>query len=818
MHMSAAQTLPNLRAEVFKSLFESIPGLYLVLTPDFTIYAVSDEYLDGTLTQRDEIIGRYLFDVFPDNPDDSSANGVSNLKASLNFVLENKIAHNMAVQKYDIRRPDGTFEIRYWSPVNKPVLNNDNKVIYIIHRVEDVTNYIQLQKAHAENEKEKNDFQYKVQEMELVVIQHVKEIERLYRELEQKVVERTLQLENSNKDISDYQYALDEATIVGVTDDKGIIQHVNDNFCKISKYSREELLGQDHRIVNSGYHTKGFMEDLWTTIAKGKIWRGELKNKAKDGSFYWVDTTIVPFLDGHEKPYKYLAIRSDITNRKQALLELTLSEEKYRNLYQNSVVSMHSVDLNTYRAVDANDLAVELFGYANKEEFLGNFNPAKHFEDFTVLEENLRILREKGEAKNSEQAMKRVDGTVFWAKMFSKLNRDTNVVQVVTIDLTTRRLAQLALEASNERYQEIFQNSLLPMFVTNLKTKKILDANEIGVKFFGYKSKEDLMQNFKPEFHYGNLSEMEKIGEALAKSEDHHTIEIELKRLDGTQFWGKAFVKINPEANTTHTLIMDITSQKNFQAALETKVRESTMELNQMLERERELSELKSRFVSMASHEFRTPLTAILSSISLIEGYKKEEQQDKRLRHIDRIKSSVNNLIGILEDFLSLDKLEQSKVEIKKETFSLTDFSADLTQEVNGMLKEGQYINVSHKGLQEVVSDKKILRNIVLNLLSNAIKYSKENKVIDFLSEVSDAGIVIRVKDKGIGIPMNEQANLFNKFFRASNAGNIQGTGLGLNIVKRYVDLLNGTIDFVSEPDEGTTFTITFPPAMVPQV
>lgn len=381
------------------------------------------------------------------------------------------------------------------------------------------------------------------------------------------------QLQKTRTEVFDYKHALDESAIVAITNQKGIITHVNENFCRISKYSKEELLGQDHRIINSGFHPKAFIRDLWVTIAKGRIWRGELKNRAKDGSYYWVDTTIVPFLNEKQKPYQYLAIRSDITSRKN------IEEQLYR-------------------------------------------------------------------------------------------------------------------------------------------------VNE----------------------------------------------------------------------------------------ALEHKVKERTYELTEALEREKELGDLKSRFVSMASHEFRTPLSAILSSIALVEHYTENEQAGKRQKHIERIRSSVKNLASILEDFLSLERMEEGKVEVHNIHFNLRELVVDVIEEMDGMRRrKGQHISLQYSGALHVVQDKKILHNVLLNLLSNAIKYSPEEARINLDARVKNGAVELCVEDEGIGIPEEAQQHLFSKFFRAGNAVNFQGTGLGLHIVKRYMELLNGTIAYESEEGVGSTFTIRFP-------
>ncbi len=240
------------------------------------------------------------------------------------------------------------------------------------------------------------------------------------------------------------------------------------------------------------------------------------------------------------------------------------------------------------------------------------------------------------------------------------------------------------------------------------------------------------------------------------------------------------------------------------------KQRQAEAEVRKALEKEKELNELKSRFVTIASHEFRTPLSTILSSVSLISKYNEMGEKEKIDKHILRIKSSVSNLTGILNDFLSLSKLEEGIISNNPSQFNLHSLAIEINEELTPALKNNQTILCRHNGLEDVYLDKNILKNILLNLLSNASKYSGEGTIAIDMT-VNNKEINITVKDEGIGIPESDIPFLFTRFFRAHNAGNIQGTGLGLNIVKRYVELLEGNISVESKLGIGTTFKVSIP-------
>ena len=263
---------------------------------------------------------------------------------------------------------------------------------------------------------------------------------------------------------------------------------------------------------------------------------------------------------------------------------------------------------------------------------------------------------------------------------------------------------------------------------------------------------------------------------------------------------------------------------KSLNEQLEQKVEDRTMmlretlhqleksrdELTAALEKEKELNDLKSRFVSMASHEFRTPLSTILSSVSLIEKYASDDDQEKRQKHINRIKSQVKILTNILEEFLSLGRLEEGTITERKVQFNVREMMTELVSEMTNLAKEGQHIEFSCTGSEMVFIDKGLLHNVLVNLVSNSIKYSgNSGRIVIAIHHTSDL-LSITIQDNGMGISEEDLRHLTDRFFRGNNAINIQGTGLGLYIVRKYLDVMNGSISFTSKLNQGTKVFIAF--------
>ncbi len=366
----------------------------------------------------------------------------------------------------------------------------------------------------------------------------------------------------------------------------------------------------------------------------------------------------------------------------------------------------------------------------------------------------------------------------------------------------------------------------------------IESMNPAALELFGYDQAEVHGRNISvlmPEpdksAHDGYLHRYQSTGEKRIIGIGREVLGL---KKDGSTFpFRLAVSEVEYENRKIYTgFIHDLSREKNaektlkeYTEVLEERIKERTAILQTLvnelekakedvslsLEKEKELNQLKTRFVSMASHEFRTPLSSVQLSASLIEKYSEKPDTANILKHTGKIKNSVGQLTGILNDFLSLEKLEAGKTSAVIQEFDIVKFSEDLIEEMQMITKQNQVIVYQHTGISSCVHlDPALLKNSIINLISNAIKYSGENTFIEFITELSNSELTMTVKDNGIGIPLEEQKNLFEPFFRAHNTGNIPGTGLGLNIVKRYVELMGGTVHCNSAQDKGTTITLIF--------
>ncbi len=355
--------------------------------------------------------------------------------------------------------------------------------------------------------------------------------------------------------------------------------------------------------------------------------------------------------------------------------------------------------------------------------------------------------------------------------------------------------------------------------------QKIVASNFSASTLFQY-VKEDLTGQhinllIPSKYHHAHKHHVEEFQKNSAKRQMGHSRDIFGLKKDGTQFPVEA--GLNPFSiygnNYVMVLITDITIRKraeleilDLNAHLEKKVEERTKRLQEALHKEKELNDLKTKFLSLVSHEFRTPLTGIYTSATLIGKYKEAEQQEKRDKHIKTIKSKVKFLNNIITDFLSIERLESGKENYKFTTFALSKPINEVVYEANMVLKEGQKIlypeNIDHINLN---FDEKIVELILTNLVNNAIKYSLENSTIKIIAQIENEDLVLEISDEGIGIPSEEQKFIFNRYFRAENALLDQGTGIGLNIAKTHLENLGGTINFKSEEGKGSTFKVQIP-------
>lgn len=438
------------------------------------------------------------------------------------------------------------------------------------------------------------------------------------------------------------------------------------------------------------------------------------------------------------------------------------------------------------------------------------------------------------------------DGTLFHGDYFLGTYREAHQTRLVVSirDIDSFKRVESSLEREKQRFEALFRHATMGIIVTT-ERGVISQANQFALREFGYDEKtligrnvEELIpQRFHTHHagyrqHYNHHPEIRPMGAGrelfgLRRDGSEFPVEISLSpyKTEEGMFIIAFVIDISVRKEKEEEIVRMNEAFRQLNDELEAKVEwrtrqlEGTLselkasrdEISQSLEKEKEVNDMKSRFVTMASHEFRTPLSTILSSASLLGKYTLTEDQPKRDKHVRRITSAVHNLTGILNEFLSLGRMEDGGMAAHPREFDVRELLVAVSAEMRDIAKPGQQISCRHEGQPMVRLDSELLRNVMINLLSNAIKFSPEGKPVEVTSRMEDTGgLEISIRDQGIGIAEADQQHLSERFFRADNAINIQGTGLGLHIVSKYLELMGGTLSCRSQLGEGTEFILTF--------
>lgn len=605
--------------------------------------------------------------------------------------------------------------------------------------------------------------------------------------------------------------AVDHHAIVSIADVKGKIIYVNDLFCRISGYSRNELLGQDHRILKSDEHSPDFYRDLWRTIANGEVWNGVICNLAKDGTPYWVDSTITPFMSDDGKPYQYVSIRTDITPQRLAERAALRAEERLRRGQRYANIGTWEWHIPSGELFWTERIA-PLFGYheGDLETSYENFIGAVHPDDRQALLDAVSACIEHDVPYDIEHRVVWPDGTVRWLMERGRVQRDTEgnplTMLGVVQDIDDRKRAEVDLAEREQQLLEAQSLASIGNWCADFKTGELRWSDEV-YRIFGFEP-----QSFQPtvEAFHASVHPEDKgavrasLGQA-AETGTHDVVH-RILRPDGSVRYVHEMARLQLDEAGRSTEIMtgtvqDVTERVEFEKAL-IAAREEADRANKA----------KSEFLSSMSHELRTPMNAILGFGQLMEydDTLPEEHRDS----VDEILRAGNHLLELIGDVLDLAKIESGVVDLSLEPVEV----CGVVEECLGLiapLAKKRDIKISHQGLQgaAVRADRMRLKQVLLNLLSNAIKYNRPGGSVSLeVRQEGDDRLRIQVDDTGKGIPADRLDALFQPFNRlGAETGAIEGTGIGLTITWNIVEMMGGMLDVESEVGVGSTFAISLP-------
>jgi PAS domain S-box-containing protein len=650
----------------------------------------------------------------------------------------------------------------------------------------------------------------------LVSFQDVSTLEKA----ENKLREANDQLNATLTELNFQKYALDQHDIVSIADSSGKIIYANGKFIEISKYSKEELLGQDHRLLNSGYHSSEFFKEMWQTISRGEIWRGEVKNRNKEGDYYWVESTIVPFMDERGKPTRYVSIRTDITARKAMDEQLVQQRVFYERISETLGEGLYVQDARG-RCVYMNSEAERLLGW-QRAEFIGML---VHDTIHTQTAEGRPLsgkdcpimlnVQNKGSSRSDDQVFVRKDGGVFPVEVSSQaIMRDgmSEGIVVAFQDITERKKNEKFIRLTQERLNLSLEGSNLALWDWDLAQDRVYLSDRWSMMMGGAKQETlvtsaQLIAMVHPEDRSLVSSNLEGV---LKGNSEFYSVEFRVRRDNGEWVWVHTHGKVVDRDATGRATRMtgtnaDITRRKQAEELL-LRAKEAA----------EEASRAKSDFLANMSHEIRTPMNGIIGMTELALDTELDAEQKE---YIGLVKTSADALLGIINDILDFSKIEAGKMEIDEVEFDLPDMLSQTTRSIAQRAHQKGLellLDIDAEIPELLLGDPGRLRQVIVNLVGNAIKFTEQGEIVVKASMASlqprpdKVTLHISVRDTGIGIPKDKFQAIFESFSQAdtSTTRKYGGTGLGLTISTRLVELMGGCIWVESELGKGSTFFI----------
>ncbi len=616
---------------------------------------------------------------------------------------------------------------------------------------------------------------------------------------------------------SDIFYLLSEGISEGilVVNAKQQIVATNSAAQEMFGYKKGELEGKQLEILIPGRYRTVHEQHVKTFIEKSEkrpMGGGQnLSGVRKSGEEFPMEAGLNPF-QLYGATY-VMALIIDISERKSIEKELNIKSEALKSSING--ITITDALLPDRPVIYTNAAFEQLTGYSNDEIMGKNLRFLQGTDRDQPGVEEMQKAIDEGRSCQVEVRNYRKDGTLFWNEISITPIRDENgtVTHYIGIqdDITKRK----KIEQERLYWSKIFDESMNEIFVFDAHSLQFIHVNQGALKNIGYSLEEMVRMtpvDLKPDYNEARFRKtIEPIVKKRVEKIEFETVH---ERKDGSSYPVEVHLQLSQlgERAVILAVILDITERKNYTEKLERTVAKRTKQLSEALEVEKELNELKTRFLSLVSHEFKTPLSSILTSITLLAKYTQSEQQQKRDKHIETIKNKVRYLDKILNDFLSLERLESGKVNYKIDTFPLSKVVNEVVYDANMLLKAGQKIQYPHDIDDiDIHFEEKILELALSNLVHNAIKYSPEHTVIEVQVNRNGNTLEISIIDEGIGIPENDQKHIFNRYFRAKNALLDQGTGIGLSIAKQHLENLGASLWFESEENKGSTFTMQIP-------